>query len=195
VSIVTSGIEYGEITMAKPKSSWGDWLRSILERHETALVRYAYRLTGDVEVARDVVQDTFLTLCRQGPGSVEDHVVPWLFRVCRNRAFDVIKTRHPDSPLTEMENRMPDGHDDPDDLLERKERLSLVLELLDTLSRNQREVISLKFRHGLSYKEISSITGLSVTNVGFLIHTGLKTIKERLSVEAPPKERVLRRVK
>ncbi len=181
--------------MAKPESSWGDWLRSILERHETALVRYAYRLTGDVEVARDVVQDTFLTLCRQGPGSVEDHVVPWLFRVCRNRAFDVIKARRPDAAITELENRLPDEHDDPGDLLERKERLSLILELLETLSLNQREVIALKFRQGLSYKEISSVTGLSVTNVGFLIHTGLKTIKERLSVEAPPKERVLRRVK
>ncbi len=181
--------------MAKPESSWGDWLRSVLERHETALVRYAYRLTGDVEVARDVVQDTFLTLCRKGPGAVEDHVVPWLFRVCRNRAFDVMKTRHPDSPITELEHLVRDGHDDPGGLLERKERLSLILELLETLPRNQREVISLKFQQGLSYKEISSVTSLSVTNVGFLIHTGLKTIKERLSVEAPPKERVLRRVK
>jgi len=195
VRLGTSGIEYGEITMAKADSSWGDWLRSILERHETALVRYAYRLTGDVEVARDVVQDTFLTLCRQGPGSVEDHVVPWLFRVCRNRAFDVIKARHPDSPISEIEHRVPDGHDDPGDLLERKERLSLILEFIETLPRNQREAIALKFQHGLSYKEISSITGLSVTNVGFLIHTGLKTIKERLSVEAPPRERVLRRIK
>lgn len=181
--------------MAKPERSWGDWLRSILERHETALVRYAYRLTGDVEVARDVVQDTFLTLCRQGPGTVEDHVVPWLFRVCRNRAFDVMKTRHPDSPLTEIENRVRDGHDDPGDMLERKERLALILELLETLPRNQREVIALKFQNGLSYKEISSVTSLSVTNVGFLIHTGLKTIKERLSVEAPPRERLFRRVK
>ncbi|MFB3904218.1 MAG: RNA polymerase sigma factor [Acidobacteriota bacterium] len=181
--------------MAKPDTSWGDWLRSILERHESALVRYAYRLTGDVEVARDVVQDTFLTLCRQGPGSVEDHVVPWLFRVCRNRAFDIMKTRHPDSPITELEHRVPDGHDNPGDVFERKERLGLILELLETLPRNQREVIGLKFQHGLSYKEISSVTALSVTNVGFLIHTGLKTIKQRLSVEAPPRERVLRRVK
>jgi len=195
VRVATSGFEHGDTMMAKPESSWGDWLRAILERHETALVRYAYRLTGDVEVARDVVQDTFLTLCRQGPGSIEDHVVPWLFRVCRNRALDVIKTRHPDSPITEMEHRVPDEHDDPGDLLERKEKLSLVLDLLDTLPRNQRETIALKFQNGLSYKEISSVTGLSVTNVGFLIHTGLKTIKERLSVEAPPKERVLRRIK
>ncbi|RPI28103.1 MAG: sigma-70 family RNA polymerase sigma factor [Acidobacteria bacterium] len=181
--------------MAKPENSWSDWLKSILEQHETALVRYACRLTGDVEVARDVVQDTFVTLCRQGPGAVEDHVVPWLFRVCRNRALDIIKGRHPDCPITEMENRMPDGHESPGDLLERKEKLALILELLETLPANQREVVALKFQHDLSYKEISSVTGLSVTNVGFLIHTGLKNIKERLSVEAPPRERVLRRVK
>jgi len=192
---VRVGIERGEMIMAKPESSRGDWLKRILEQHETGLVRYACRLTGDLEAARDVVQDTFMALCRQSPGSVNEHVVPWLFRVCRNRALDVVKTRHINHPITEIENSMPDRDEGPADQLERKEKLAMVLELLETLPANQREVIILKFQHGLSYKEISSITDLSVTNVGFLIHTGLKTIKKRLSEEAPPKERTLRRVK
>ena len=42
-------------------------IRSLLERYEAALVTYAARLTGDVELARDVVQDTFLKLVRQAP--------------------------------------------------------------------------------------------------------------------------------
>ena len=50
--------------------------------------------------------------------------------------------------------------------------------MLARLPENQQEVIRLKFQQGLSYKEISSVTGLSVTNVGFLIHTGLKRLRE-----------------
>jgi RNA polymerase sigma-70 factor (ECF subfamily) len=51
------------------------------------------------------------------------------------------------------------------------------LALVDSLSPNQREVIRLKFQSDLSYKEIAEITQLSVTNVGFLLHTGLKKLR------------------
>jgi RNA polymerase sigma-70 factor (ECF subfamily) len=53
-----------------------------------------------------------------------------------------------------------------------------LLRLLDRLSPNQREVIRLKFQNDLSYQEIADITQLSVTNVGFILHTGLKKLRE-----------------
>ena len=43
-------------------------------------------------------------------------------------------------------------------------------------------MIRLKFADGFSYKEISRISGHTVSNVGFLIHTGLKTIRGRMSL-------------
>jgi RNA polymerase sigma-70 factor (ECF subfamily) len=39
----------------------------------------------------------------------------------------------------------------------------------------------LKLQDGLSYREISQVTGLSVSNVGFLMHQGIKTIRERMA--------------
>jgi RNA polymerase sigma-70 factor (ECF subfamily) len=105
-------------------SSWGDWLRSALGRYERPLVRYAHRLTGDLETARDVVQDTFLTLCRQQPGSVDDHLGPWLFRVCRNRALDVMKARRPDCSVDEMTRELVSRDRDPIEYLEREECLA-----------------------------------------------------------------------
>jgi RNA polymerase sigma-70 factor (ECF subfamily) len=42
-------------------------------------------------------------------------------------------------------------------------------------------VIRLKFQHGLSYKQIAQVTTLSVSNVGFLIHTGLKILRAKLA--------------
>jgi RNA polymerase sigma-70 factor (ECF subfamily) len=59
--------------------------------------------------------------------------------------------------------------------------MSHVLRSLRQLPRNQQECIRLKFQGGLSYKQISHFTNLTVTNVGFLIHTGLKTLRQRLA--------------
>ena len=78
---------------------------------------------------------------------------------------------------------------------ERRETAGEILELLTRLPRNQQEVVRLKFQNGLSYQEISRVTNLSVGNVGFLIHTALKTIRQRLQTRpvalANPKRKVL----
>lgn len=65
--------------------------------------------------------------------------------------------------------------------LERQEALGQATAILAGLPANQQEVIRLKVLDGLSYREISGVTGLSVSNVGFLIHQGIKTIREQLA--------------
>ena len=57
-----------------------------------------------------------------------------------------------------------------------------VLQSVDRLSENQREVVRLKFQGGLSYKEIAAVTELSVSNVGYLIHTAIKKLRVELGV-------------
>ena len=63
------------------------------------------------------------------------------------------------------------------DVLEKKEEEAQLLSLLTQLPEKQQEVIQLKFQNGFSYKEIAKITGLSSSNVGYLIHTGIKTMR------------------
>ncbi|HVW37914.1 MAG TPA: sigma factor, partial [Pirellulales bacterium] len=60
-----------------------DWLRSVVARYEGPLVRYAARITGDAERARDVVQDTFLRLCEQDRAELDGRLAQWLYTVCR----------------------------------------------------------------------------------------------------------------
>src|SRR6185436_16343465 len=67
------------------------WIQTTLERLEGPLVRFALPITGDLESARDVVQDAFLRLLEQPRARVEGHVASWLFTVVRRRALDVRK--------------------------------------------------------------------------------------------------------
>jgi RNA polymerase sigma-70 factor (ECF subfamily) len=162
-------------------------LAALLDRYERPLVRYAQSIIGDLEGARDVVQETFITFLRRGPeqpagadGAVNHHLEGWLFTVCRNRALD---QRRKQSRIIYMEQTADCTSDEPGPglLLERKESAGSLLRLLDQLSENQRDVIRLKFQNDLSYREIAEITKLSVGNVGFLLHTGLKKLRELLS--------------
>jgi RNA polymerase sigma-70 factor (ECF subfamily) len=157
------------------------WLQSAVERYEGQLVRYAARLTGDVEQARDVVQETFLRLCREDRAELDGHLAQWLFTVCRNRALDVRQKESRMQPLSaERLNHVAVPSGDQASALEAQETVDRVSALLRQLPGNQQEVIRLKFQNGLSYREISEITKLSVSNVGYLIHTAVKTIRERV---------------
>lgn len=169
-----------------------DALHTLLERYERPLVRYALSIVGDLESARDVVQDTFIKLARGGMRDSAEatdgapHTTPghpqceaWLFTVTRNRALDVLRKNSRIVPMTITDDR-PCESPGPDDALASRDTERSLLQLLDALTPNQREVIRLKFQNDLSYREIAEITKLTETNVGFLLHTGLKKLRALL---------------
>jgi len=172
-----------------------DHFKALLHRMQGPLIRYAFQITGDLERARDVVQDTFLQLCSQNRACLNGHLEPWLYTVCRNRALDIRRKEGRMNPFTETTAEPRSNGPDPLASMEQTEKVCSALKLLETLPASQQEVIRLKFQHELSYKEISQVTGLSVTNVGFLIHAGLKAIRQNMLAQPHANSKVLRKVK
>ncbi|MCX6875573.1 MAG: sigma-70 family RNA polymerase sigma factor [Verrucomicrobia bacterium] len=148
---------------------------------ESPLLGYAATILKDLDRARDVVQDTFIRLCQQDIHKVRDSLKSWLFTVCRNRALDLLRKDKAILPLDEASWQHLAGPDlQPDQQADHAERLAEVMKFLQRLTANQREVILLKFQQGLSYQEITKLTGLTTGNIGFLIHSGLKRLRELL---------------
>lgn len=142
------------------------------------MIGYATTFVSDLDRARDVVQDTFIRLYDQEPGKVTDGLKSWLYTVCRNRALDLLRREKrlvsmDDDAWRETRSTAPD----PSETLENNEKRNEVMRYLERLPENQREVIRLKFQADLTYKEISDVTGLTVSNVGFLLHTGLRRLR------------------
>lgn len=158
-----------------------DWERIIsssLERNEGSLIRYASGITGDIESAKDVVQETFLKLSQQDLSSIENHIDAWLFRVCRNCALDY-KRKIIKMPVmnTEHSSHEPSSEPDPSRSASTREESELVVTLVSQLTEKQRELIALKFSSDLSYKEMSDITGSSVSHVGVQLHEAIAKLR------------------
>lgn len=158
-----------------------NWIHAVLSDFEQPLMAYARSLLGGLEPARDAVQETFIELCQAQREEVESRVKPWLYAVCRNRCLDMIRKENRMKPLEpETMESFPGAEAPPSAELEQKEAKSALLRVIKTLPDNQQEVIRLKFLHGMSYRQISGVTQLSESNVGFLIHTGIKTLRQKL---------------
>jgi RNA polymerase sigma-70 factor (ECF subfamily) len=153
--------------------------------YESSLIHYATGiLHGDEDRARDVAQDTFLRLWQTEPERVRDNLKAWLYTVCRNRCLDILRKDH----RLELGNEAAlegacDWRPDPSSRADTHELSDRVWELVESLSPNQREVVRLKFIHDASYKDIARITGLSIGNVGFIMHTAVKKLREMLNRE------------
>lgn len=156
----------------------------LLAAYELPLLRYAHSLLGDADAARDVVQETFLRLIRDGDdASRNGHAAAWLFTVCRNRAMDVRrKERRMIATADPVQFDRASSAAEPHASAESDESAALVRLWLTTLPEREQEVVRLKFQAGLSYREIAAATGLSVTHVGVMLHTAIKTLRARMKV-------------
>ncbi|WP_435019200.1 RNA polymerase sigma factor [Tundrisphaera sp. TA3] len=165
-----------------PTGNEADWIQLAVSRFQGPLMRYAVRLVGDAESARDVVQDTFLRLCAQDRSHVEPRLAEWLFTVCRNRSLDVLRKEKRMTRLSDEQTlARPSPDPGPTEVVERQDTVVKILDLMTLLPASQQEVIRLKFQNGFSYQEISRISGHSIGNVGYLIHVGLKTLRGNLA--------------
>jgi len=170
------------MTSLRPDEHPGTFVEIAVARHQASLLRYATRLLGDADRARDVVQDTFVKLMGQDPAAVADHEAEWLFTVCRHRALDILRKegrmKHFEAGETEQ-LRAPDPR--PGEVMEKEETRMMLLKLLDRLPARQQELLRLRFQNGFSYKQISRITALSMGNVGFLIHTAVTRLRREFA--------------
>jgi len=169
-----------------PHEDAGNFAQAAVSDFQGPLTRYATRLVGDADRARDIVQDTFIKLLAQSPEAINGHLAEWLFTVCRNRALDVLRKEGRVKRFEEGEvERVLADVPRPSRAIEVAETHDTLLRLIDRLPHNQQEVIRLKFQNGFSYKEISRITELSVSNVGVLIHHAVARLRAEFAALQP----------
>jgi len=181
-------------TPEEASASPPEWatIEQVFAALESPLLAYARRLLGDFGVAEDVVQDAFMKLHSQF------HQVrtpqPWLYRTVHNLAVDhqrrasriVLvgdRSENEDAPANDAADSQPL----PDEQIARWEGIGLVRLVLETLDARSRELIRLRFEEDLSYKEIAERTGLTVGNVGYILHHALRAMALELEKTEVPK--------
>ena len=166
--------------MRSEKVKAGQKFETVLQRFERPLLQYATRITGDQERARDVVQETFIKFQRNGALSRGDEPATWLFTVCRNGALNVCRK---EKRMMYLDEEVIESQEDeqpmPYERMEEQEAAGFLMRIIATLPPRQQEVLQLKFQTDLSYQQIAEVTKTTANCVGVLIHTALKTLRQR----------------
>ena len=173
---------------ARTEPSGAETIEELFAALESPLLSYALRLTGELALAEDVVQEAFMRLHAQFEEVREPR--RWLYRTVHNLALNQRRAAgksvsldvHTDEgaapvPAADTADPLPL----PDEQIVRLEGIGLVRLSLEALDDRSRELIRLKFNENLSYKEISGRMGLTVGNVGYLLHHAIKAIADELA--------------
>lgn len=160
-------------------------MEAIINAHEAALLRYAAGILNDPHAAQDVVQNAFIKLFRLWkPGAQpSDALRGWLYRVTHNEAIDYLRRERRIGllHLRQAEERAP-VDDPPGDAL--SDKLEAVMAGVRKLDPAERQVLLLRLQEGLSYRDISRITGRTEGNVGCILHHAVRKLGRLLRPKA-----------
>jgi len=173
-------------------------------RYRGPLVHYLFRFTGDRAVSEELMQETFLRLCR-GARRYEPRTAfrTWLYQIATNVGRNEVRRREYSvrkEPLTDLTPQKQGGGRDgrsqtdsgsPEGLAEARQTEEIVQMALSRMPEKQRAALLLSRHHGLSYQEIADTMGLRVGAVKSLIHRATETLRKHLAPylqEFPPEE-------
>ena len=154
-------------------------MQTLFARHRTAVYRWLLRFVGNEAVAEDLLSDVFLDVWRQADRfQGRSSVSTWLMAIARFKALSARRSRK-DAELDEtIEATLADPADNPEVMLEKKNREEFVRAALNNLSPEHKEVIDLVYYHEKSVDECAQILGVPSGTVKTRMFYARKKVKE-----------------
>ena len=146
-------------------------ISQLLERHTRRLRDYIRMLVKDNDVADDLMQEVLVKAVKvidEGRYVDKGRFLPWLLRIAHNRVLDYFRAQKQVKTVSESNVGFDilgsKGLAEPsiEDKIIAEQCAEEIRALVDELPEEQREVVRMRYYDGLSFKEISELTGVSI---------------------------------
>jgi RNA polymerase sigma-70 factor (ECF subfamily) len=171
-----------QVILERAKRFEAQALEEIFDSFSPRIYRYAYRLLGDEELAKECMSETFsrfLAALKRDAGP-NTYLQAYLYRIAHNWITDYYRRKVP--PTVPLDVELPAGSaDDPHEWLVGKATNQQLRQALTLLTPDQRQVIVLKYLEDWENKSIADSMNKPVGAVKALQHRGLEALRRILS--------------
>lgn len=155
--------------------------RKLIESTSPFAFSVAFRMLGDEEQAKDIVQETMVTIWQKLNKIKSAEVYKtWIYRIVINKCYDQLRKRkrNPEFSADEKTWKLISDRisEEPSTALENSEMAQIINRLTDRLSPKQKAVFVLSEIEQMSHDEISTITGMSKAGIKANLHHARKSI-------------------
>ena len=163
-------------------------LEVLYDRYSRIVYSFALRIVGDPLLAEEILQEVFFRVWQQGSGfqSNRGSLVTWLLSITHNLAIDEVRKRNrrPQKADSEDPELVLSAMADESTDIEQEVWLSgvrtAIVEALDRVPKEQRDVIELAYFRGLTQREIAESLGQPLGTVKTRMRLGLQKLREQL---------------
>ena len=160
-------------------------LEQVYQAHSQRVLRAAYRVTGSMDDAQDVLQTVFLRLARRdGVSRLSDNPASYLHRAAINAGLDLIRSRQ-SQRATALEAVEPVLEDTNEPSPERShvgtELNEKIREILSRMSPTSAEIFTLRYFEGYGNNEIAEMLGKSRSTVNVILHRTREKLRNELA--------------
>jgi RNA polymerase sigma-70 factor (ECF subfamily) len=150
----------------------------LFEENKDRLFAYLIRMTGDFDLADDILQESFTRYMEHYTGN--ENSVSLLYTIARNALIDhTRKHRH----HVELDGEHKDHSGDLEHTLMIRENYRRVIKGFEALEQEERDILSLAISSELPYHEIAAVTGMSVANIKVKVHRARVKLRKIFSGE------------
>lgn len=161
----------------------------LLEKYQSRIINFLYKITGDKAESEDLAQEVFIRVYHSGEKyTPQSKFSTWIYVIAKNLALNEIRRRKgvffnflKDSSEEEVIKEIPDNKSSSAlNELEKKDLGKIVKKAIDSLPANQKIAVILNRYENLSYEEIAEITGCSTPAVKSLLNRAKTALKLKL---------------
>lgn len=146
------------------------------------IFKFCFRFLNSREKAMDVVQDTFLKLFEQmnkGEYHIENPKA-WLYKVAGNKCLNLIGTMNRQNEINKQLDFLSHENSNPESqFISEENKLRVRGAISDLVPQNQ--MLLLLYQDGLSYKEMSEVTGIALNSIGKTLWRNIEKISHKIN--------------
>ena len=151
--------------------------------HAQGVLNVVYRMCGDMQVAEDAAQETFIQAWLRLPSyRPQTSLRNWLYRIAVNTAIDMLRKEKRILPGAIEDLSLMDAEPGPETAVAGLERAEMIQDAVLALPEASRAVLVLREYEGLSYQEIANALDIPVGTVMSRLNYARKLLKEKLEV-------------
>ena len=158
-------------------------------KYQSRLISTAFKFVKDLQIAEDIVQDSFIKAFKALESFREDSsFYTWIYRITVNTSKNFLVSKKRKSELLNSDLSEEASYEiepvetySPEDLLQATQLKKVITETIDQLGEDTRTALTLRELDGLSYEQIADVVNCPVGTVRSRIFRGREVIDEAIS--------------
>jgi RNA polymerase sigma-70 factor (ECF subfamily) len=156
-------------------------MQVLYARHHVRVYRFVLRLVSDPTTAEELISEVFLDVWRQANRfEGRSAVSTWLLAIARFKALSALRRRTDEELDEEAAAAIEDPSDDPETILQKKDKGDILRKCLTALSADHKEIIDLVYYHEKSIEEVAEVLKIPENTVKTRMFYARKKLAELL---------------